>query len=273
MDLNVKLDTLLLQWDTKLHKQVGVSTCGNGNLGPCPWHGFFRHAGKRFSPFVNNNINRGMPITARGDIAGPTGGYGWILNFNRTSPRTINFTEIIVHPNSPLFISIPYPIGTKFEITAVASSCWDDDEYVCNFKFTKVNTINKVYTGTGSQYYVDSNGVITFRVAQTVNGYAGNKTTLVIPNYKTLPRQYQEYNLWGMERFERNNILLPQSHWGAMYTLHAQCPNDIDNTKRRGYCTEPVQRNYDPDVCPPGYVQVAYDKCCNSNNSNDCITA
>jgi hypothetical protein len=258
-------------WDHTLHNDVGKSTCSNSNLDPCPWHGFVRHAGKRFSPFLNTTVNNGIPVTARGDVAGPTGGYGWILNFNTSAPRTINFTEMIIHPESPLIISIPYPMGTKFQITAVAASCWDDDEYVCHYNFTPAKSMDAVRTGPGGTYFVDNNGVISFRLAQTAIGYVGNATNFLLPNYATPPRKYQEKNVWAMERFERAGVLLPHQDWGGMYSLQAQCPGDINATTRVGYCSEPVYRDYDPYVCPPGYFQIAYDKCC--NDVKNCVTS
>jgi hypothetical protein len=111
---------------------------------------------------------------------------------------------------------------------------------------------------------------VTFRFAQIANGSAGNKISLTLPHYSTLPRPYQEKELWAMERFEWAGILLPRPHWRGMYMLLAQCPSDADATRRDGYCSEQVQSNYDPDVCPLGYIQVAYDKCCKSKN--DCVT-
>ena len=197
---------------------------------PCPTSGYFRHAGKRFSPFANTSITRGMPLTPTGEIVGPTGGYGWILTFvNKTVPRNINFTAPAIDPSSPMMISIPYPIGTTFQVMAVSNTgCPKFSKTItCNATFTSVPSIDLVRNSKGNTYTVDSTGVLTFRMAQTAISYVGNPT-FNLPNYTTPPRDPSE--LWALDRFERNGVRLPQRHTLNKYMIIAICPGDTTTT-------------------------------------------
>jgi hypothetical protein len=263
-----------LIWDWTLYNEVGNVTCGNGPwLGlPCPWLGFVRHAGKKFSPFANpRTVGRGLPLAAGGAVVGPTGGYGWIINFNKTAPRQILFTEPEIDPSSPMFISIPYPVGTIFELSANSVDwCWDESTYTCNTTFTSVSSMNEVRLGPGNTYYVDANGVLTFRMSMEPVVFTGNPSW-ILANYTTGPRL--DHELYALDRFERAGLRLPKPQWDAHILLQAQCPSDNNDSPKDGYCAESVARNYDPEVCPTGYVQTAYDKCCQKTSLRRCVFA
>ena len=113
--------------------------------------------------------------------------------------------------------------------------------------------------GRGNTYYVDADGGLTFRMSMEPTVFTGNPSW-ILANYKTKPRL--EHEIYALDRFERNGLRLPKPQPGAHFVLQARCPSDNDNSPRDGYCRESVARNYDPDVCPANYVQVAYDKCC-----------
>lgn len=83
------------------------------------------------------------------------------------------FELIEVPPESPMTVSIAYPLGTTFTLTAHAAWCTDSASNKCQKEFTAVNTVEKVRNGLGNTYHVDENGVITFRVIQTPQSYVG----------------------------------------------------------------------------------------------------
>jgi hypothetical protein len=240
---------------------------------PCPWEGFVRHAGKMFSPFAYpGKVNHGIPLTARGDVTGPTGGYGWIIRFNKTAPRSIYFRQIEISPESMTLISIPYPVGTSFQIRSLSSDwCQDELPYFCNATFTSVSSLTEVRNGPGNTYYVDTKGVLTFRLAQTGYLYS-RKPEFVLPNYTTVAR-HPENEFWALARFERSGLRLPRLHLSQRYHLQAKCPGDTSSSPKNGYCSQTVLTNYDPDVCPTGYIQVAYDKCCQIRQPSRCVFA
>jgi hypothetical protein len=215
----------------------------------------------------NDTVNHGMPLTARGDITGPTGGYGWIINFNQSAPRFIEFTLSEIHPDSTLFVSIPYPMNTIFTITENSVGCWRDSQYTCTEIYQAASSIDEVRLGPGNKYYVDADGVVTFRIIQIPNRFTGNPNWM-IPNYSTPARSAED--VWSIPRFNRNGVVLPNLQYGSSYTLQAKCPSDDNNSSTTGYCPEPITTLNDPDVCPIGYKQTAYDTCCQSSDLAKC---
>jgi hypothetical protein len=246
-----------MSWDIPVQQQVGYSICGNGNQAPCPPLGYIRHAGKKFS-----GTKIGTPITARGEIVGPVGGYAWILELNGGAPRDMNFTDIEVLPETPLIISIAYPAGTTFSIVAHAAPwCWQSSDFTCSQAYTQVGSIQQVRTGPGNQYYVDGNGVLTFRIAQHPQYYVG-RPEWFIPNRTDL--DIYDKRVFAVERFERSGVYLPHASYGPYLRLTATCGGTGP------YCSgTPVK--YDPNVCPSGYEQISYDYCCRTTNPSDCV--
>ena len=246
-------------WDASVHAQVGNSICGNGNQAPCPALGYFRHAGKRFSGSAT-----GLPVTAGGDVVGPVGGFGWILELNGGAPRSVHIDTVEVLPETPLLVSIAYPVGTLFTIAAHAAPwCWTGSNvYLCSETFTKAGSLKEVRTGPGNQYFVDMNGVVTFRVVQLPLNYVG-RPSWFIPSRADLG---QDGKGFAVERFERDGVYLPHSTYGPYMTLDANCGGSGP------YCSgTPVK--YDPDVCPIGFEQLAYDYCCSTSDKSNCVFA
>jgi hypothetical protein len=247
-----------MEWDDSQHDQVGTTLCGNGNGAPCPPLGFVRHAGKRFS-----GEPTGLAITARGDITGPVGGYGWIVKLDKGAPRNIYIYNIEVLPETPMLVSIAYPIGTTFKISAHAADwCYNEStEYSCSAEFTKATTLDQVRKGPGNQYFVDSNGVLTFRIVLSPHGYVG-RPEWFIPSRTDAGI----FGGFAMRRFERSGVLLPMVSYGSHVVVATTCGGTGP------YCSgTPV--NYDPDVCPRNFQQLAYDYCCSAANANDCVFA
>ena len=60
--------------------------------------------------------DNGHPVTARADIVGPVGGFGWILKINQGAPKSLIIQYIEVRWSNPLLLHIQYPIGTSVTI-------------------------------------------------------------------------------------------------------------------------------------------------------------
>ena len=74
-------------WDSALHSTVGNTACGNGESHPCPAVGRIRHWGPMFDS--SNDPHGGLPVTAQPDVAGPVGGFGWLLRLDGGAPHTL----------------------------------------------------------------------------------------------------------------------------------------------------------------------------------------
>jgi hypothetical protein len=253
------LGHVAMEWDTARHQEVGITTCGNGDGSPCPTLGYVRHAGKLFS-----GSKVGNPITARGEMVGAVSGYGWILELDGGAPRSINFTDVEVLRETPLTISIAYPVGTTFTIIQWAADwCTESDiTYSCSQTYTRATSLEQIRTGPGNEYFVDTAGVVTFRISQHPNSHIG-RPNWYIPN-RTDVDLFS--NTPAVGRFERSGVYLPMAGYGPTLTLKANCGGS------GVYCTTKPGR-YDPNVCPSGYQQVAYDYCCKTSSSSDCVYA
>ncbi len=255
------LGSFRMIYDPSINSQVGQTVCGNEGIPalPCPAVGYLRHLGWKFSPSRGNYP--GVPVTPTPDMVGPVGGFGWLLNLFRGPPKIIQFEYIEVDPSTPLMLSIPYPKGTTFSITAIAEDCFPG-QYSCSHGFTQASSISAVRNGNGDTYYVDTNGVLTLRIVQFPHDFVGN------------PWLRWNWNSTGslgngfaLGEFSRDGVLLPHNLLGGNYLrLVATCAG------AGNYCSNQIP-SYDPDVCPYGYTQVAYDKCCRSNNPLSCVFA
>jgi hypothetical protein len=172
-----------MHWDDSLHSQVGTSICDNSDDLGCPTIGFVRHLGHKFSPLVNpESVSSGLPITANSDIVGLSGGFGWFLDFDVPAPRSLRLEGFEIDPASPLIVSIPYPVGAAFEITANGPSwCGEFREFKCKLNFVSVASIDEVRTGRGDGYYVDPDGILTERLrweSRLFDSRLGNHNTM-----------------------------------------------------------------------------------------------
>lgn len=245
------LGHLSLSWDMALQNQVGTTVCVGGGSS-CPILGYLRHLGHKFSPSIGGSAP-GMPLTPTGSLVGPVGGYGWLLSLNGGAPKMIQLHHIAVLPNTPMILTIPYPQGTTFTISAKSAGCKAvSGVYTCQAQFTQAASIDQVRNGLGNTYYVDTTGVLTLRVIQNAEGFLG-RPNWFLPNLTDPGRDGLPY---AFSRFEENGIFLPEVNNGATITVQADCSSS-DGV----YCTQRPSA-YDPDVCPSGYIQTAYDKCC-----------
>jgi len=251
-----------LDWDEALHDTVGDEggACLNGGTGitqDCPAVGHIRHLGTKFNSA--NDPEGGLPVTAQPEIVGLAGGFGWLLSLDGGAPHTLKISQIEVMPNTPLLLSIAYPLGTSFTIKAKAASwCWESCTRSCKEKFTPVDTVQEVRYSDGNVYHFDeSTGLLTIRV-------------IMFPHYQTGEPDWKLFNFddvdsdgdFVLRRFERDGVLLPMIAWEANIEIAADC------TRNGAYCATapPVTSDYD-DVCDPGFTQTSYDRCCDASNN------
>ena len=242
-----------LEWDRSLHSQVGSSICGNGNGLPCEAVGHIRHAGPRFSGDL------GLPVTANAEVAGLVGGFGWYLRLNGGAPRTMTFSLLEIPPESPMILSIAYPVGTTFNITANAAWCWEDDEFSCVEVYSAVNTPEEVRQSAGNTYHISPDGVLTFRIVQIPQTFVGNPDWF-LPSWDDLDRDGQSF---ALHRFERRGVRLPIAEYGPFIQVAATCGGS------GAYCSGTIASTAEATVdavCPSGYVQTSYDQCCSGSN-------
>ena len=207
------LGSLKMMWDSDLHAQVGLSQCGNGKTHPCDAVGHIKHLGGRFKN------DKGLPVTANADIVGPVGGFGWKLQLLKGAPKSIRLLEIEVDPATPLLLSIAYPPGTSFNITANAKLCTPSVKYTCKEEFRRVASIAEVRKSLGNTYHVDPKGVLTFRVIQTPKTFVG-RPEFFLPQYTDVGK---DGNGVALERFERDGIRLPRYTDGNFLLVEANC--------------------------------------------------
>uniref|UniRef100_A0A7S3L0I4 G8 domain-containing protein n=1 Tax=Amphora coffeiformis TaxID=265554 RepID=A0A7S3L0I4_9STRA len=257
-----------MRWDDSVHLQDGQAYderyCYQKALN-CPEQGVLRHLGKFFTPDSSDYSTFGLPITPVGKVTGLSGGYGWLLEFNRYgAPKELTLDRMEIDPDSVLMVTIKYPRGTTFNIRANARICLESRGYICTEVFEQTDNIDDVRT-FGNKYYIHSNGFLTLRLIQTSARFVGydadgdGQGEWVIPGWDTPGKDQYEF---ALERFERAGVRLPQFPYDAKLTIEANCAGS------GMYCSGDLA-SYDPDVCPSGYTQVGYDRCCR-NGTKDC---
>ena len=234
-----------MKWDSALHESVGKTQCGNEPFIPCTYVGRIKHLGGMYA------ADAGLPVTANADIVGPVGGFGWKIELGRGAPKSITISKVEVDPANPLLVSIAYPPGTSFKISAYADpSCDDTATYTCQQNFHRVNSVGAVRKSSGNTYFVDANGVLTFRVIQNPKMFIG-RPNFFLPQYTDPGRDKLGV---ALERFERYGMRLPKFTYGPKIVINADCPST------GAYCSVKPPA-YMPAVCPAGYSQIAYDTC------------
>jgi len=243
-----------MKWDNSLHNKVGRTQCGNGQNIACDYVGYIKHRGDYFSN------DQGLPVTANADVVGPVGGFGWKLELDGGSPKSVRFEQIEVDPLTPLLLSIAYPLGTSFQIVAHAAYCSDSNQYSCDETFSKVGSVEEVRSTLGNTYHVHPNtGLLTFKIIQTPKNFVG-RPDFFLPDYQD---EGKGGNGFAIERFERDGIRLPKMASGPYLTLDADCSGG------GAYCSQsPPSSSVNDNVCLDGFHQTAYDTCTSSSNSS-----
>ena len=261
-----------LEWDPILHAEIGNSICVNGGSEPCAAVGYVRHLGPRFS------VDRGLPVTASADIAGPVGGFGWFLQLDQGAPKKLTITRTEVDPSTPLLLSIAYPPGTAIRITAYAGSCsFFERDYSCIETFSQVSSVKKVRESKGNTYHLSPEGVLTFRIIQTAANFVG-RPDWFLPSWDDPGRNGEGF---ALDRFERKNVRIPVQGYSTSLEVEASCNSggilgfitELLNLDNDPYCDGSIQAHEVDKVCPNQYSQVSYDKCCRIDDVNECIFA
>ena len=243
-----------LKFDDVEHAKVGSSVCTNGGSEPCPALGYIKHVGPMFA------ADAGLRVTAQADVAGPVGGFGWLLKLNKGAPKKLTMELIEVRPDTPLMLYIAYPPGTTFDIFAYAPWCSNGASKGCKQQFVKVNSPSAVRSSKGNTYSMSTDGLLTIRIVQFGAEYIGGSNGWFLPSYSdTVPWDSSKFVI---DKFERNGVLLPKMSDGPYIQLNANCAGTT-------YCSQSPP-NLNPNPCASGFQQVAYDKCC---SASQCICA
>jgi len=258
------LGHIRIEWDTAIHQTVGSSSCGNGNLLPCPSLGKIRHWGPMFD--LSQDPLGGLPVTAQAEIVGPTGGYGWLLDLDGGSPKSLKIEQVEVDPDTPLMLAIAYPPESGFEIKAHAAYCSPGNSYSCKEDFKKVGSITDVRYSEGNTYYFDeTKGLLYIRIVMPPQSFTGDTLYTSSPSWHlwdySTPGKWGKW--WAIDRFSRQDVTLPKFAYGPYLTIDVDCPAN------GAFCSQSPP-NAKPDVCSVGYQQVAYDKCCSVSSPMIC---
>ena len=278
-----------IRFDEIVHSEVGTKYCQNGGSNPCEALGYVKHWG---SYFVSD---LGLPVTANPDIAGPTGGFGWLFTLNAGAPKYLKLLYPEIDPTSPLVLGIPYPAGTQVQITAQAAWCNDCNAYSCQEIYHPVVSPDLVRSSDGNTFHMSSDGFLTVRIIHTPQNLG--TPDWIFPQWDTPGKGG---NWYAIDRFSRGgvtliklpkycisdivteliilyctNFLFVCSLYGKLFRygpyidISANCSTQADNA---AYC-EGTPALITPNVCASGYEQVAYDKCCRTSDPTDCVFA
>ena len=251
-----------LSWDESLHSTVDITSCGNGGgILDCLAVGRIRHLGSKFNSL--NDPQGGLPITANADMAGLVGGYGWLLKLNEGAPHTLNITQIEVMPETPLILSVAYPLGTNFTIKARAFYCVPSCNKACEESFSRVDTLEEVRKSEGNVYYFDEfTGLLSLRVIMFPAFFTG------LPSWKLwdFTDIGHDGSGFALNRFERDGVLLPKMGWTQRIEIAADC------TRSGAYCEGVVSPSdaFDNVCSSEDFVQHSYDRCCHVDNESNC---
>jgi len=273
------LGHIRLRWKDEIHNTVGNGSpnacipsdnwqnCGSCYNGPkvdgdgnpyCPALGRIRHIGPKFNQA--NDPTGGLPITANSEVAGLIGGFAWLLQLDDGPPKSLKIDQIEVDPiETPMILAIPYDSGTSFSITAHAAWCSGES---CTETFFAVNSVDHVRASQGNTYYYDEvTKLLYVRIIQTPQTYLADWRIWNLDDLNAGggPRTH------ALDRFTFSGITLPSFAHGPYLQIEADCVEGSIS----GHCaTTPIY--VEPEICPSGYLQVSYDKCCVSEGSSDC---
>ncbi len=272
------LGHIRLRWKDEIHNTVGNGSpnactpgdnwqnCGSCYNGPkvdgsgnpfCPALGRIRHIGPKFD--LSNDPTGGLPITANSEVAGLTGGFAWLLQLDDGPPKSLKIDQIEVDPiETPMILAIPYDSGTSFSITANAAWCSGS----CTETFFAVDSVEHVRASQGNTYYYDeATKLLYVRIIQTPQTYLADWHIWNLDdlNEGGGPRTH------ALDRFTFSGITLPSFAYGPYLQIEADCVEGAIS----GHCAT-TPSYVEPEVCPSGYIQVSYDKCCVSEGSSDC---
>ena len=136
-----------------------------------------------------------------------------------------------------------------------------------------MGSVAEVRYSQGNKYFYDSTTKLLYiRIIQFPQSYTGDSLysptamwylwDLDTPN--TVSWQPRTH---AIDRFSFNGITLPKAAYASYLQITAE--NCSEEGSVSAYCTN-TPSYIEPQVCPSGYIQVSYDKCCVSIGSTDC---
>lgn len=208
-------------------------------------------------------------------MAGLAGGFAWLLQLNDGPPKNLRIDQIETDRiEAPLVLAIPYSLGTSFTITAFAAWCTTQPSFGCKKDFSAVNSVEHVRYSQGDTYFYDATTQLLYvRVIQTPQTYVTDNLYSQTPTWHLWNLDDLNVVSWdarqhALDRFTFNGITLPSFAWGPYLEISTDCVEG----NNPGHCAT-VPTYVEPEVCPQGYVQVSYDKCCVAEGSPNCYVA
>lgn len=240
-----QLGSINLQWLPEQQAALGVSECGNGQIGMlCTPHGYVRHWGTRFG----SGYGSALPLTLNGEVTGALGGFGWHVRLSNGGPRELNISRMQVHHTTKLLLSISYPRSvTSVSVTAIAPPwCfkWESVTRACTTAFTRVSSISAVRRSLGNTYHLQQ-GILTLRLVQPPESSTGT------PEW-TVPVD-------PIAPFVRGGLTIPRFAWHSRLTIRAECAPSASSP---AFCEGAASDSEPPEPCADGTLQTAYDQCC-----------
>ena len=221
---------------------VGDAYCSNGNTAvPCPDIGTVTHVG--------HGPGEGMPFSMNTKITGPSGGFGWFVAFTNGTPPVLNMSSIQMRPQDNVTIVLPYPSGTRFNVTAQISSsvtcpasCTPANKCLCRWPFSEVNSPEAVRSGPGDTYHFSGQHLYLRLTPQSSSNIGVNGKWGIPSTIKGFSRQ-------GIELAPRTSHVI---------SIVADCP--VKDPSGR-YCAPlPSPVAYPATPCPSG-IQTGIDTC------------
>jgi len=176
-----------------------------------------------------------------------------------------------VDSTTPLMLVVPYPQGTSFTITAHGAYCTPSPTHSCTEQFALVDSVAHVRHSQGNTYHFDTTtNMLYVRIIQFPQTFTGDNvysSTAMwhLWDLATLNTKSWAPSRYALDRYSFNGITLPKFTYGNYLQITADCVESSVS----GHCA--VTPTYvEPEVCPTGYIQVSYDKCCTSAASTDC---
>jgi hypothetical protein len=228
--------SFFMQWKPNQRADSGSKAGKCDRNMPCRPEGSIRHWGYAGA----------FPVTRNSQITGPSGGFGWHISFDAGAPKMLQFTEIQNFKASPLLLSIAYPPGVGFTITARGPPWCQTSQYrSCEHEYHRVGSTEEVRNSLGDAYYVDNKGILYVRLVQPLDGATG------LPDW--------EHHEWPNRPFMRAGLAVPtkSSNFERIEIL-SNCAPSATNSY---FCAGSVA-SAPPRPCASGWRLTAYDRCC-----------
>jgi len=167
----------------------------------------------------------------------------------------LRIQRLQVRYDTTLLLSLAYPSGTSFEVTAYAPAwCNPASGHTCQEPFGQVESVQAVRESQGNVYHFDGT-LLYVRLVQPPNSYTGSPEWTV--EAQPLPP------------FERDGISLQRFSHHSELVISASCSPSAANA---AYCAEaPSSTAAVPQPCAAGSAATSYDLCCPIEGGSSCV--